>query len=328
MSLPQPFERRAQHPRRHDPPLSCTLSSFATVAILITVAWTASKACFRISCAGPEQGGSSRRQYTTGVSIRGTVATMPDGRLPLGRVEGVREKTGMEEFRIKVNGQSHSVDVLPDTPVLWVLRDNLGLTGTKFGCGIAQCGACTVFLDGQPLRSCSLPVSGLGNGEITTIEGLAGREGEADRDAWIARGVSAVRLLPVGKDHERGCSAQANQKANGPRHRSRDERQSLPVRDLCPHPRRHSRGGKVAGELSSWAMTDPRATRRSKRLPVSVRSSPRRPYWRWSSRPRRRSALQAQRANCVRPRALPGSQTGARARSLCSKRLAKCCAIP
>ena len=95
----------------------------------------------------------------------------------------------MEEFRIKVNGQAHSVDVLPDTPVLWVLRDNLGLTGTKFGCGIAQCGACTVFLDGQPLRSCSLPVSGLGNGEITTIEGLAGREGEAVRNAWIARDV-------------------------------------------------------------------------------------------------------------------------------------------
>jgi len=56
----------------------------------------------------------------------------------------------MAEFRIKVNGQVHSVDVLPDAPVLWVLRDNLGLTGTKFGCGIAQCGACTVFLNGQP----------------------------------------------------------------------------------------------------------------------------------------------------------------------------------
>ena len=95
----------------------------------------------------------------------------------------------MAEFRIKVNGQVHSVNVLPDTPVLWVLRDNLGLTGTKFGCGIAQCGACTVFLDGQPLRSCSLPVSGLGNGEITTIEGLTGREGEAVRNAWIARDV-------------------------------------------------------------------------------------------------------------------------------------------
>jgi isoquinoline 1-oxidoreductase alpha subunit len=95
----------------------------------------------------------------------------------------------MAAFRIKVNGQSHSVDVLPDTPVLWVLRDNLGLTGTKFGCGIAQCGACTVFLDGQPLRSCSLPISGVGDSDITTIEGLTGREAEAVQKAWIARDV-------------------------------------------------------------------------------------------------------------------------------------------
>jgi isoquinoline 1-oxidoreductase subunit alpha len=95
----------------------------------------------------------------------------------------------MAAFRIKVNGQSHSVDVLPDTPVLWVLRDNLGLTGTKFGCGIAQCGACTVFLDGEPLRSCSLPISGVGDSDITTIEGLTGREAEAVQKAWIARDV-------------------------------------------------------------------------------------------------------------------------------------------
>jgi isoquinoline 1-oxidoreductase alpha subunit len=95
----------------------------------------------------------------------------------------------MAAFRIKVNGQSHSVDVSPDTPVLWVLRDNLGLTGTKFGCGIAQCGACTVFLDGQPLRSCSLPISGVGDSEITTIEGLSGREAAAVQKAWIARDV-------------------------------------------------------------------------------------------------------------------------------------------
>jgi isoquinoline 1-oxidoreductase alpha subunit len=95
----------------------------------------------------------------------------------------------MAAFQIKVNGQSHSVDVWPDTPVLWVLRDNLGLTGTKYGCGIAQCGACTVFLDGQPLRSCSLPVSGVGDSEITTIEGLNGREAGAVQKAWIAHDV-------------------------------------------------------------------------------------------------------------------------------------------
>jgi isoquinoline 1-oxidoreductase alpha subunit len=92
-------------------------------------------------------------------------------------------------FTISVNGAQRTVDVDADTPLLWVLRDTLGLTGTKFGCGIAQCGACTVFLDGKPLRSCSLPVSGLGKSEITTIEAVTGREAEAVQNAWIARDV-------------------------------------------------------------------------------------------------------------------------------------------
>jgi isoquinoline 1-oxidoreductase alpha subunit len=92
----------------------------------------------------------------------------------------------MAAFRVKVNGQSHDIDVLPDTPLLWVLRDTLKLTGTKFGCGIAQCGACTVFLDGQPLRSCSMPISGVGASEVTTIEGLSGPEAAAVQKAWIA----------------------------------------------------------------------------------------------------------------------------------------------
>jgi isoquinoline 1-oxidoreductase alpha subunit len=95
----------------------------------------------------------------------------------------------MTALQIKVNGQSHAVDVLPDTPLLWVLRDNLRLTGTKFGCGIAQCGACTVFFDGQPLRSCSLQVSDVGTSEITSIEGLASREAEAVKRAWVAHDV-------------------------------------------------------------------------------------------------------------------------------------------
>jgi isoquinoline 1-oxidoreductase alpha subunit len=89
-------------------------------------------------------------------------------------------------FNIRVNGAQHNVDVDGDTPLLWVLRDTLGLTGTKFGCGIAQCGACTVFLNGKPLRSCSLPVSALGDGEVTTIEGVKGREVAAVQRAWAA----------------------------------------------------------------------------------------------------------------------------------------------
>jgi isoquinoline 1-oxidoreductase alpha subunit len=92
-------------------------------------------------------------------------------------------------FQLNVNGRSYAADVDPSTPLLWVLRDTIGLTGTKFGCGVAQCGACTVFLDGQPLRSCSLPVSAVGDKRVTTIEGLSGREAEAVQRAWVARDV-------------------------------------------------------------------------------------------------------------------------------------------
>jgi isoquinoline 1-oxidoreductase alpha subunit len=74
---------------------------------------------------------------------------------------------------LTVNGQAHTVDVEPDTPLLWVLRDTLGMTGTKFGCGIAQCGACTVHVDGVAMRSCSVPVAAADGKHITTIEGLA-----------------------------------------------------------------------------------------------------------------------------------------------------------
>jgi isoquinoline 1-oxidoreductase subunit alpha len=74
---------------------------------------------------------------------------------------------------LTVNGKSHDVDVEPDTPLLWVLRDTIGLTGTKYGCGIAQCGACTVHIDGVAMRSCQIPVSTVGGKQITTIEALA-----------------------------------------------------------------------------------------------------------------------------------------------------------
>ena len=76
-------------------------------------------------------------------------------------------------IKLSINGQSHTVDVEPDTPLLWVIRENVGLTGTKYGCGIAQCGACTVHIDGVAVRSCSMPVSAAAGKQITTIEGLA-----------------------------------------------------------------------------------------------------------------------------------------------------------
>jgi isoquinoline 1-oxidoreductase alpha subunit len=92
--------------------------------------------------------------------------------------------------RLVINGQSHTIEVDPDTPLLWVIREQIGLTGTKFGCGIAQCGACTVHVEGEAVRSCSLPVSAAEGKNITTIEGLA--EGSAlhkVQKAWIEHDV-------------------------------------------------------------------------------------------------------------------------------------------
>jgi isoquinoline 1-oxidoreductase alpha subunit len=88
-------------------------------------------------------------------------------------------------IELVVNGRSVAVDCDPTTPLLWVLRDHLQLTGAKYGCGIAQCGVCTVHLDGEAVRSCVLPVVAVGRRTVTTIEGLAGREADAVRAAWI-----------------------------------------------------------------------------------------------------------------------------------------------
>jgi isoquinoline 1-oxidoreductase alpha subunit len=85
---------------------------------------------------------------------------------------------------LNINGKNHSLDVAPDTPLLWVLRDTIGLTGTKYGCGIAQCGACTVHLNGAPVRSCMTPVSAAAGQKITTIEGLNSKVGHAVQAAW------------------------------------------------------------------------------------------------------------------------------------------------
>src|SRR5213595_445186 len=91
--------------------------------------------------------------------------------------------------KLKVNGKEHALDISPDTPLLWVVRETLGLTGTKFGCGMAQCGACTVHLDGEAVRSCVTPVSRAQNHEVTTIEGLTNDLGRALQQAWIAEDV-------------------------------------------------------------------------------------------------------------------------------------------
>ena len=93
-------------------------------------------------------------------------------------------------FNIKVNGRTHSVDVDGDTPLLWVLREVLGMTGTKFGCGMALCGACTVNVDGGPTRSCITPIDSIGGSEITTIEAIgATAAGARIQKAWLDREV-------------------------------------------------------------------------------------------------------------------------------------------
>ena len=89
-------------------------------------------------------------------------------------------------LRLSINGQAHDVDVEPDTPLLWVIRDTIGMTGTKYGCGIAQCGACTVHLEGAPVRSCRLPVGSIGERRITTIEAIgATAAGAKLQKAWL-----------------------------------------------------------------------------------------------------------------------------------------------
>jgi isoquinoline 1-oxidoreductase alpha subunit len=89
------------------------------------------------------------------------------------------------QIQLNVNGTPRDVDVEPDAPLLWVIRDELGLTGTKFGCGVGACGACTVHVNGKPMRSCILPVSAMANAQITTIEGIGAQGLTAVQAAWI-----------------------------------------------------------------------------------------------------------------------------------------------
>jgi len=129
----------------------------------------------------------------------------------------------MKTLTLTINGEKKSVDVAEGTPLLWVLRDHLGLTGTKYGCGIAQCGACTVHVDGKPRRACCTAVETVTSHAITTIEGVRGREADAIRAAWIELDVpqcgycqsgqimSAIRLLqarprPTDEDIDRAMA--------------------------------------------------------------------------------------------------------------------------
>ncbi len=105
----------------------------------------------------------------------------------------------MALFKINVNGKNHNLDVEPDTPILWVLRDHLELVGTKFGCGIAQCGACTIHANGSAIRSCSLPISAVGDMELTTIEGLSEKGDHPIQKAWLEHDVPQCGYCQAGQ---------------------------------------------------------------------------------------------------------------------------------
>ncbi|MEL7124274.1 MAG: (2Fe-2S)-binding protein [Bacteroidota bacterium] len=105
----------------------------------------------------------------------------------------------MAVFNLNINGQKREVDVDPDTPMLWVLRDHVDLTGTKYGCGVGMCGACTVHLDGVAVRSCQLPVSQVKDNKITTIEGLSEKGDHPVQQAWIEHDVAQCGYCQAGQ---------------------------------------------------------------------------------------------------------------------------------
>jgi isoquinoline 1-oxidoreductase alpha subunit len=112
------------------------------------------------------------------------------GKTPLGAVAGSRASQEIEAMlSITINGRTHQLDIEPETPLLWVIRDEIGLTGTKFGCGIAQCGACTVHVNGEAMRSCRIQVGDVAGKNVTTIEGLSADSRHPVQQAWLAEDV-------------------------------------------------------------------------------------------------------------------------------------------
>ncbi|MBZ9730614.1 (2Fe-2S)-binding protein [Salegentibacter sp. JZCK2] len=105
----------------------------------------------------------------------------------------------MAEFNVTINGEKRNLNVDPDTPLLWVLRDNLKLVGTKYGCGIAQCGACTVHFNGSAVRSCQVPISAVKDNEITTIEGLSEEGDHPVQQAWLEHDVPQCGYCQAGQ---------------------------------------------------------------------------------------------------------------------------------
>ena len=143
---------------------------------------------------------------------------------------------------LSINGKSYSVDVESDTPLLWVIRDTVGLTGTKYGCGIAQCGACTVHINGVATRSCQVPVGSVGAKQITTIEALA-QNGKLHpvQQAWLDLDVPQCGYCQSGMMMAAASLLKHEPEADRRRYRRGDD-QHLPLRNLPTHSRRDPRG--------------------------------------------------------------------------------------
>ena len=145
----------------------------------------------------------------------------------LGREQG----SDMSVINLKVNGRSHTVDVDPATPLLYVLSDDLELRGPKFGCGLGQCGSCTVIVKGQAIRSCVTPVASVAGSEITTLEGLGTRREAASDSAGVHRRAGdAVRLLRQRRHHDRQGVSRSEPESGGRRDPAGDVRRAVPLR--------------------------------------------------------------------------------------------------
>lgn len=120
----------------------------------------------------------------------------------------------MSKYTLQVNGRPHPVEVAPDTPLLWVLRDFLGLVGTKYGCGIGQCGVCTIHLDGTPARACLTPVSAVGDTAVTTIEGLDPHASHPLQQAWCELDVPQCGYCQAGQIMTAAAFLKSNPKPN------------------------------------------------------------------------------------------------------------------
>ncbi len=150
----------------------------------------------------------------------------------------------MAELRLMVNGTSRTVDVEPDTPLLWVLRDTVGLTGTKYGCGEGLCGSCTVLMDGEAVRSCVLPVSQAVGHKIVTIEGLSKDRSHPLQKAWIEDEVPQCGYCQSGQLMVGRFAAGEEAQANGRGHRRGHGGRFVQVRDLPENSARDSSRGR------------------------------------------------------------------------------------